>query len=52
VKRDKKWAESKIIEFISFQKDRARKEEISDTTVVNFRKPVKLFLERLRGVEP
>ncbi len=44
-KRDKKWAESRIIDYVSFQKERVRRGEISATTVANFRKPVKLFLE-------
>jgi hypothetical protein len=44
-KRDRKWAESKIIDYVSFQKERVRRGEISDTTVSNFKKPVKLFLE-------
>ena len=44
-KADSKWAESKIIAYVSFQKDRVRKGDISDTSVANFRKPVKLFLE-------
>jgi len=44
-KADKKRAESKIIEYIAFQKDRVRRGEISEGSVANFRKPVKLFLE-------
>jgi hypothetical protein len=44
-KRDRKWAESKVIEYVSFQKARVGRGEISETTVANFRKPVKLFLE-------
>jgi hypothetical protein len=39
------WCESRIIDYISLQKDRVRKGEISDVTVNNFKKPVKLFPE-------
>jgi hypothetical protein len=44
-KPDTAWAERKIIDFIVLQKERVRRGEISDSTVGNFRKPVKLFLE-------
>lgn len=42
---NKTWAESKIMEYIMLQKERVRKKEISEGTVPNFKKPVKLFLE-------
>ncbi|MGA3108108.1 MAG: hypothetical protein ABSD99_01405 [Candidatus Bathyarchaeia archaeon] len=44
-RNNKPWVESKIIEYIMVQKDRVRKKEISESTVPNFKKPVKLFLE-------
>jgi hypothetical protein len=44
-KSDSQWSEGKIIEYIVLQKNRVRSGEISDSTVGNFRKPVKLFLE-------
>jgi hypothetical protein len=43
--RDKSWAEGKIIEFLMLEKERARRHEIVDSTVANFKKPVRLFLE-------
>lgn len=44
-RNNRPWAESKIIEYIMLQKERVRKREISEGTVPNFKKPVKLFLE-------
>lgn len=44
-KSDTTYAESKIIAYIVREKDRARKHEISESSVPNFKKPVKLFLE-------
>ena len=43
-KGDKKWTESKTIDYIIMQKQRVTKGEMSDSTVANFKKPVKLFL--------
>jgi hypothetical protein len=42
---NKSWVESKIMEYIMVQKERVKKKEISQGTVPNFKKPVKLFLE-------
>ena len=39
------WAQKTIIEFIVFQKKRAEKGEISPSTINNYYKPVKLFIE-------
>jgi hypothetical protein len=44
-KSEPKWVEGKIVEYLKLQKDRAAKGEISLSTVVNFKKPVKLFLD-------
>jgi integrase len=42
---DAKWTEAKLIEYIALQKERARRKEISEGTVLNFKKPIKLFLD-------
>lgn len=43
--KDRKWAEQKIIDFMAMQKERVRRGEISNGTVSNLKKPLKLFLE-------
>ncbi|MDQ6722651.1 MAG: hypothetical protein M3Z01_00065 [Thermoproteota archaeon] len=40
-----KWAFSKVIEFLQFQKERVEKQEISPATLRNFVKAIKLFCE-------
>ncbi len=40
-----KWAFSKILEFLQFQKERVENEEISPATLRNFVKAIKLFCE-------
>ena len=40
-----KWAFSKILEFLQFQKERVEKQEISPATLRNFVKAIKLFCE-------
>jgi len=42
---DKNWATVKVIDYIVLQKQRVKKGEISESSVANFKKPVKLFLE-------
>ena len=44
-KADKNWATVKVIDYIVLQKQRVKKGEISESSVANFKKPVKLFLE-------
>ena len=44
-KKDKDWVTSKIIEYIVVQKERVRRGEISEGSVANCKKPVKLFLD-------
>jgi hypothetical protein len=40
---DSKWLSTKLIEFIQYQKDRVEKNEISETTIPNYFKAIKLF---------
>ncbi len=40
-----KWAFSKVLEFLQFQKERVEKEGISLATLCNFVKPIKLLCE-------
>jgi len=42
--QDTKWATSVINDYMRYQKQRAEKGEISESTVSNFYKPIKLFL--------
>jgi len=44
-KSNNKWAFSKIIEFLQFQKERTENREISPATLRNFVKAIKLFCE-------
>ncbi|MCP8317805.1 MAG: hypothetical protein H3Z51_13240 [archaeon] len=43
--RDTQWATIVINDYMRFQKQRAERGEISESTVPNFYKPIKLFLE-------
>jgi len=43
--RDVQWATYVINEYMRFQKERAERGEISESTLMNFYKPIKLFLE-------
>jgi hypothetical protein len=40
-----KWAENSLIKFLNFQRGRAIKKEISEATIPNYYKAVKLFCE-------
>lgn len=42
---DPKWANSKLMEFVLYQKERVYKNEIVYATIRNYLKTVKLFLE-------
>ncbi|HEY4700045.1 MAG TPA: hypothetical protein VIH27_06740, partial [Nitrososphaerales archaeon] len=44
-KKNHKWATEQINGYMRFQKERAAKGDISESTVPNFYKPIKLFLE-------
>jgi integrase len=44
-KADKNWTTVKVIDYIILQKQRVKKGEISESSVANFKKPVKLFLD-------
>jgi hypothetical protein len=44
-KQNPQWAQNFIMQFISLQKERARKGEISYSTIVNYYKVTKLFVE-------
>lgn len=44
-KKGKSWLTANIIKYLTFQKDRAERGEISEATVPNYYKPIKLFLE-------
>jgi hypothetical protein len=43
--QNSKWANSKLIEFVLYQKERVYKDEIVYATIRNYLKTVKLFLE-------
>lgn len=45
VKRDPHWLHSSLMQFISFQKERARKGETQYSTINNYYKTTKLFME-------
>jgi hypothetical protein len=44
-KQDPQWAQSSLMQFISFQKERARAGEIAHSTISNYYKATKLFVE-------
>jgi hypothetical protein len=44
---DQKWANSKLMDFVLYQKERVYKDEIVYATIRNYLKTVKLFLEIL-----
>ena len=44
-KQNPQWAQNSIMQFISLQKERARKGEILYSTIVNYYKATKLFVE-------
>ncbi len=44
-KQDTEWLQDSLIEFIVFQKERANKGEITESTIPNYYKPVKLFCD-------
>jgi hypothetical protein len=44
-KQNPQWAQSSLMQFIGFQKERAGKEEIAYSTITNYYKATKLFLE-------
>jgi hypothetical protein len=43
--RDVQWATTVINDYMRYQKERALRKEISESTVPNYYKPIKLFLE-------
>lgn len=45
-KRDPSWATFGINEYMRFQKSRAERKEIAESTLANFWKPIKLFCEQ------
>jgi hypothetical protein len=45
VKQNPQWLQSSLMQFISFQKERARKGEISYSTINNYYKATKLFID-------
>jgi site-specific recombinase XerC len=45
VKQNPQWLQSSLMQFISFQKERARKGEISHSTINNYYKATKLFID-------
>ena len=47
-KQNPQWAQHSIIQFIDLQKERARKGEISYSTIANYYKATKLFVEMNR----
>ena len=44
-REDLNWAFASVMKFITYQKDRAERKEISASTVPNYYKPIKLFCE-------
>ena len=44
-KQNVEWLQDSLIEFIEFQKERAGRDEIKETTIPNYYKPVKLFCD-------
>lgn len=44
-KQNPQWAQHSLMQFIAFQKERARKGEISYSTIANYYKATKLFVE-------
>ena len=44
-KQNPQWAQNSLMQFISLQKERARKGEISYSTITNYYKATKLFVE-------
>lgn len=44
-KSDADWLQDSLIQFIMFQKERASKGEIAESTIPNYYKPVKLFCD-------
>lgn len=44
-REDANWAFASLMKFITYQKDRAERKEISESTVPNYYKPIKLFCE-------
>ena len=42
---DLEWLQDSLIDFIIFQKERAARGEITDSTIPNYYKPVKLFCD-------
>lgn len=45
MKQNPQWLQSSLMQFISFQKERARNGEISCSTIANYYKATKLFIE-------
>lgn len=45
IKQNSQWLQSSLIQFISFQKERASNHEISYSTIGNYYKATKLFIE-------
>ena len=43
--KGKNWAYANVMKFLSYHKDRAERGEVSDSSVRNYYKPLKLFLE-------
>jgi hypothetical protein len=44
-KSDTEWMQDSLIDFIVFQKERASRDEIADSAIPNYYKPVKLFCD-------
>ncbi len=44
-KSDPEWLQDSLIQFIMFQKERASNGEITESTIPNYYKPVKLFCD-------
>ena len=44
-RQDPQWAQENLMKFIAFQIERARRNEISETTISNYYKAAKLFCE-------
>jgi hypothetical protein len=49
-KQNQQWAQNSLMQFIAFQKERARKSEISYSTIANYYKATQLFVEMNSGV--
>ena len=50
-KQNQQWAQNSLMQFIAFQKERARKGEISYSTIANYYKATKLRVEMNSGNE-